>query len=490
MKIPYSSIREEELSTRIEWFIKLRWLFLLGLFITILVATQIFKVSLPLNKILIVTGVLFVYNSVFYFSRRFPRGGMEIKPGRMRVETNLQMALDLVALSFLIHFSGGVENPFIYFYLFHAIIGSILLSRTDVSLQSLGAFVLFVTFVALEYFDIIPHYHLEGFASMDFHRDLLSVSVKCLGLLTTILITIYMSSSIVKGLRDREKELFLTRNILDEKSRNLEEANLKLTENQKQLVQAEKLASLGGLVSGIAHEINNPTQFILGNMRIIKESFKDILPILDRHVESNPDLTLARLKYPFFREQSQTLLDDMTKGAERIRNITADLKTFARRDESRPNEEIDLNEVVRASLRLAYNKVKHYKIEENMDPELPKLWGSESKLEQVIIATLINAAEALNTCCPDGTIKITTQTEDNGKSIKLSISDNGPGMTEETKNRIFDPFFTTKQRTGGTGLGLSVIYGIIEEHGGQIDVMCQLGKGTTFTYYLPVKRNI
>ncbi len=485
--MPYRSLREEELFIRIEWFIKLRWVFVIGLAFTIFVATQIFNVDLPLSKILTILVVVVVYNTALYLFHRFSGQRLVDDPRRMRIETNLQIGLDLLALTFLIHFSGGVENPFIFFYLFHAIMGSILLSRTDVWVQGFAVSTLFIIFIALEYFEIIAHYHLEGFFPKDLHQDFLYVSVVCMVLLGTVFTTIYMSSTIVQGLRAREEELFLTRNILQKRSEDLEDANLQLKEKQKQLVQSEKLASLGRLVSGIAHEINNPIQFIQGNMQILREASQDILPIIDKHAESHPDLTLARLNYPFFRKNAPVLLDDMSKGAERIRNIVADLKAFARRDEGGMDDEVDLNEVIQVSKRLVYNKIKHYRINEDLYPELPKLQGSGSKLEQVVVATLINSVEALDNRS-DGTIKITTRTEDDGKSISLSISDNGPGMSEEIKDRIFDPFFTTKQSTGGTGLGLSVIYGIIEEHGGHIDVETRVGKGTTFTYHLPVNR--
>jgi len=108
-------------------------------------------------------------------------------------------------------------------------------------------------------------------------------------------------------------------------------------------------------------------------------------------------------------------------------------------------------------------------------------------MEQVVVNTLINAAEALEDR-PDACIRIATRLENDGRQVRLSISDNGPGMTDEVKDRLFDPFFTTKQRTGGTGLGMSITYGIIEEHGGSIEVETRLGEGTTFHYILPVAR--
>jgi len=262
-----------------------------------------------------------------------------------------------------------------------------------------------------------------------------------------------------------------------------------LQEKQSQLVQSEKLVSLGQLSAGVAHEINNPIQFIQGNMRILSESMETILPILDNHASEYGDFRIARLNYPFFRQHVTTLLTDMTSGAVRIAAIVRDLKKFARMDEGRLDEMVDLNEVVQASMRLVHNKIKRYQIVEDLDSHLPAIPGSASKLEQVVVANLINAAEALGDN-PDGKITVRTRREDDEMSVCMSVSDNGPGMSEEVKQRIFDPFFSTKDRTVGTGLGLSVTYGIIQEHGGRIEVESEKWKGTTFAYHLPRHRGV
>jgi two-component system NtrC family sensor kinase len=245
---------------------------------------------------------------------------------------------------------------------------------------------------------------------------------------------------------------------------------------------------MGQLVSGIAHEINNPVQFIQGNMQILREAIGDILPVLDAKEEEGRGMKIARLPYPFFRKQVQVLLKDMADGAGRIGNIVRDLKTFARRDEGRLDETVDMNRVVEAATRLVHNKIKRFRLEQNLEEDLPALKGSLVQLEQVVVNTLINAAEALEDR-PDACIRIATRRENGDRQIRVSISDNGPGMTDEVKDRLFDPFFTTKQRIGGTGLGMSITYGIIEEHGGSIEVDTSPGQGTTFHYIMPVARS-
>ncbi|MEP0813481.1 MAG: GHKL domain-containing protein [bacterium] len=253
---------------------------------------------------------------------------------------------------------------------------------------------------------------------------------------------------------------------------------------ETQLQQADKLASLGQLVSGVGHEINNPNQFIRGNIKIIEQALKDILPIVDAHYEKNPDLKIARLKYPFFREHIMTLVSDMAHGSERIKGIVEGLKGFARRDEGLLIDMVDVNTVIDASARLVHTQVhKFADIELDLAPELPVLTGNAQKLEQVMINLIMNAAQAM----PDdrrGVIRVSTRAE--GGNVVIKVADNGKGMSERTLKNIFDPFFTTRRAKGGTGLGLPIVFRIVEEHGGTINVASKVDEGTTFTVTLPV----
>jgi len=486
--LPDRSLREEELLVRVGWIVKVRWLFLAVLAVTIVTGRYAFGIRFPVGRVLLVWAVILLYNLGFELYYRFRKTESAPDLTVSRIETYLQIGMDLLALTFLIHFTGGAENPFISFYLFHAILASMLLPRAEAWLLGLVSYCMFLSVVALEYLEIVPHYQLEGLFLHSRHGNLLFLSVVSLGLLITLVITIYLSCTIVGSLRLREKKLVLTRNMLEKKSGELTEANAKLVERQKQLVQAEKLASMGQLVSGIAHEINNPVQFIQGNMQILREAIRDILPILDAKAKEDRGMKIARLPYPFFREQVQVLLKDMADGAGRIGNIVRDLKTFARRDEGRLDEKVDVNRVVEAATRLVHNKIKRFRLEQSLAEGLPALKGSLVQLEQVVVNTLINAAESLEER-PDACIRIATRLENAGRQVRVSIADNGPGMTDEVKHRLFDPFFTTKQRIGGTGLGMSITYGIIEEHGGSIEVDTRLGEGTTFHYLLPVSRS-
>ncbi len=252
---------------------------------------------------------------------------------------------------------------------------------------------------------------------------------------------------------------------------------------EQQLQQADKLASLGQLVSGIGHEINNPNQFIRGNVKIIQQALEDMLPIVDEHFKTHPDMRIARLQYDFFRSHIMVLVNDMANGSERIKRIVEGLKRFARRDEGLLIDAVDVNTVIDESARLVHNQVHKYAdIELNLAPDLPTITGNAQKIEQVLINLVINASQAMS---EDRSGIITLSTHADGEYVTIVVEDNGTGMSDRTMNSIFDPFFTTKRAKGGTGLGLSIAYRIVEEHGGAMSVSSKLGVGTTFTIKIP-----
>jgi signal transduction histidine kinase len=253
---------------------------------------------------------------------------------------------------------------------------------------------------------------------------------------------------------------------------------------EQQLQQADKLASLGQLVSGIGHEINNPNQFIRGNIKIVQQALEGLLPIVDDYYKTHPDLKIARLNYEFFRQHIMVLVDDMSNGSERIKRIVESLKGFARKDEGLLVDRVDINNVIEESSRLVHSQVhKFADISLDLGNDIPVFRGNAQKLEQVLINLMINASQAM----PDdtrGEIQINSRRD--GEWAEIEVVDNGSGMGEATVRNIFDPFFTTKRARGGTGLGLSIAFRIMEEHGGQISVNSTLGQGTTFTIRLPL----
>ncbi len=256
---------------------------------------------------------------------------------------------------------------------------------------------------------------------------------------------------------------------------------------ESQLLESYKFISLGKLVAGVAHEINNPNTFILGNIKIIQEALNDILPILDDEFKKNENLKIARLNYEIFKENIPTLIDDMYNGSVKIKKIVEELRNFAKKGDETLSDYVNINDIIADSLRLVKKQIKEdIKVKLNLQQDIPEFIGNISKLEQVMINLVVNASQAINSI--EGEIIIITEFDSIAKKILVIVQDNGKGMDEMTKKNIFDPFFTTKRNEGGIGLGLSISYRIIKDHNGLIEVDSHLGKGTRFIIKIPVNK--
>lgn len=266
--------------------------------------------------------------------------------------------------------------------------------------------------------------------------------------------------------------------------------NLRTT--QSQLVASEKMASLGQLTAGVAHEINNPINFINGNIPPLKRDFQDILQIIEMYYKTIVQNKLKdyfkeaeelkeELEYDYLVEEIENLIKGIEEGANRTTAIVKGLRNFSRLDEDEMKR-ANMNEGINSTLLILRNKLKSG-IEVSKDlGDIPDITCYPGKINQVFMNILNNAADAIDS---DGKISIKTYKKD--KHVYISIKDNGKGMNEDTKSRIFEPFFTTKDVGKGTGLGLSISYGIIEKHNGEIQVESEPGKGTEFIIKLPVE---
>lgn len=266
--------------------------------------------------------------------------------------------------------------------------------------------------------------------------------------------------------------------------------NLKIA--QSQLLQQDKMASIGQLAAGVAHEINNPMGFIISNLGSLGRYVEKLSAYLDSNeklfVGSDPAmlelLVEERKKYKIdrIRQDLPELIAESLEGSERVRKIVQDLKSFSRVDSS-SGEFNDINEGLESTISIAWNELK-YKATVTRDyGQLPKVWCNMGQLNQVFLNLLVNAAHAIE---GQGEIRITTSVED--EVVRIAISDSGGGIPPENIKRIFDPFFTTKEVGKGTGLGLAIAYDIVvNKHDGQIKVESEIGKGSTFTITLPIK---
>jgi len=253
---------------------------------------------------------------------------------------------------------------------------------------------------------------------------------------------------------------------------------------QEQLVQADKMASLGILVSGVAHEINNPNNFIILNSDNLRDVWKDLQPRLDRQRDEHGDFQVAGLPYGEVREEMARLIDGIGDGAKRIRAIVQGLKDFARQEPGDLEQLVDVNEVLRAATLILSNLIRKStdRFVYDLRPDIPKVKGNFQKIEQVMINLITNACQALTARAQT----ITAVTRASGGCVSTVIRDEGVGILAENMKHIMDPFFTTKRDCGGTGLGLSISYSIVKEHGGDLRIESTPGKGTVVEAVFPV----
>ena len=257
---------------------------------------------------------------------------------------------------------------------------------------------------------------------------------------------------------------------------------------QQQLIQADKMASLGILVSGVAHEINNPNNFIMLNGEILSMAWQNVMPILQKYYEENGDFLLAGMPYTRAHEKIDQLISGISEGATRIGKIVEALGGFARQDAGDLDQTVDPNAVVESAMVIVNNLIKksthHPSVE--LEENLPQIRGNPQQLEQVIINLITNSCQALES--PQKSLFVSTSYNETSDLITIRVRDEGEGIPPENLNHIIEPFFTTKRDTGGTGLGLSVSYNIVKNHGGHLHFTSRFGKGTTATVMLPVSR--
>jgi len=257
-----------------------------------------------------------------------------------------------------------------------------------------------------------------------------------------------------------------------------------LEQMKNELIQADKMISLGILVSGVAHEINNPNHLIMSNTPLLIEAWKSSVPLLDRYYRENGDFSLGGLPYTRIREEVPQLFEGIIEGSVRIHRIVKDLKDYARREEVDMDQAVDLNHVIKNAVRLTRNlidgKTDHFNLV--YGTSLPVVRGNRQKLEQVIINLIQNACQAISD--REQGLEIATFLEPARNCLCVRVRDQGHGIPENLLTRIMDPFFTTSQRQGGTGLGLAVCLNIVTTHGGKIEVTSKPGQGSVFTVSL------
>ncbi len=286
--------------------------------------------------------------------------------------------------------------------------------------------------------------------------------------------------------------------LLDDKSRELY-ANVvelratveTLKKTQAQLIQSEKMASLGQLAAGVAHEINNPVGFSLSNITTLKDYF-DALITMDDAITKEGQSDIERVSaykkhreehdFEFIRDDTPELLEDTINGLGRVKDIVANLRKLSHQG-SEEFEPCDINECIQDCLKATDNELKYKMTVDLQLGDCPMIQGQAAEINQIFINLFVNANQA---CEPHGTLTIKSYTHQ--KNVVVEVSDDGVGIPQNRINKIFDPFHTSKPVGVGTGLGLSISHGIMEKHAGSIDVHSTEGVGTTFTLLFPQKQ--
>jgi signal transduction histidine kinase len=272
------------------------------------------------------------------------------------------------------------------------------------------------------------------------------------------------------------------------------ELNDKLRMAQEHLMQSDKLASIGQLAAGVAHEINNPIGYIFSNFGTLHGYLDNLFEMLaayeraEAHAPAPVAAELAalrqRIDLDFLRADIASLMEESKEGIVRVRHIVQDLKDFSRTDADQEWVWANLHHGIDSTLNIVVNEVKYHADIVKEYGDIPDIECRPSQINQVIMNLVVNAAHAMQA----GRGVITVRTGTAGESVWIEVADTGCGIAPEHLSRIFDPFFTTKPVGKGTGLGLSLAYGIVQKHGGQIGVVSQPGAGTTFRVELPVRQ--
>lgn len=440
--MPALSLSTDGLVERIYWLIRLRWIAIAGVVLTVLFTRQFLYLPIPFLPVYSIVIFLAIYNSAFlFYLNRANKESVSFPKKAVRI-ANAQISLDLLNLASLIHFSGGIENPFIFYFIFHMIISSILLSRGAAFLQATFAVLLFLLLVTGEYSGVITHYCLGELFVSSQHYNLVYIAGIFFVFMTTLYIAVYMTSSISKKLRQREDSLEEANELLRQNDRIKSEYVLRVTHDIK-----EHLSAIQSCIDPVSE----------GIIGALNEKQKDLLIRANKRIE----------KLTFFIKALLEITN--IKLSKQIEMNYFSLKTS-----------------IDNALILVAPKAEHKNIRISSQIEISSdtLKGAQIYIEETIANLLINAVKYT----PSGG-KVALSVKDKGDLVEILISDTGIGIPEDDLPKIFEEFYRAKNarqiEKDGTGLGLSIAKQVIDRHNGNIWVESKLDKGSTFHIELP-----
>ncbi|MEN6576080.1 MAG: HAMP domain-containing sensor histidine kinase [Phycisphaerales bacterium] len=438
-------LKSTSLVQRAHWLIRLRWVAIVALGCATFGASEFMGVSLPSGVLYGISAVLLVYNlALRQVLVYWTRAGQESSEARVGGVLTFQISADLFILTMILHFSGGVENPFLLFFAFHMIIASILRSKRQSYLQATLAVTLFGGLVVLEAAGGIAHYSLEGFAGHQLYRDWTYVFGTLFVFTVTLYVIVYMTTSISEQLRRRQEDLEKANAQLQEKDQVKNEYVLRVTHDIKGHLAA--VLSCLDLVHG---EILGP----------LNEKQKDFVGRAHRRTTSCLEFARALLKLTRMK-------------------LTGRLEI----------EQFSLKKVILNVLALVQNKAqsKSISLSHQIDPGIDKIWGEAVLVEETIANILFNAVKYT----PDGG-KVSLEARPEGNLVWIRVTDTGIGVPDGDSSRIFEEFYRAENaretERDGTGLGLAFARQVVERHGGRIWVEGNPGGGSIFTFTLPLR---
>jgi signal transduction histidine kinase len=444
------------LKERIEWLIQVRWYFAIGLLALISVANVLIPATLPMPVLLGITAGIAAYNCLFlWYARRLEHSDPPAPERRYWRFTHAQIVLDLLVLTAVLHYTGGVENPFYLFYIFHITTASILLRRRYSFFYAALATALYSALVLAEYFQVIPHIHLAGFVSPQRFQRGIYVGAVLLSFGLTLLFSAYLASAIANTLRRREKELLESNLSCEVRAGELASLNARLADVDKARSQFIRI---------VTHELRAPVAAIQSYLRLILEGY--VPP-----------------------EKQREIIEKSERRALEQLALISDLLDLARlqdkHDAQRP-EPVDLAQVLRgvADLMQARAEDKDVFFSVEIQPELPQVRANPEHIKQLWTNLISNGIKYTE---PGGIVVVSLN--ENPNYVVGVVRDTGIGMTPEQQAHLFEEFFRTEEAKAmerqGTGLGLSIVKRIVESYGGKIWVESEKGKGSKFTFALP-----
>ena len=437
---------EKELVESLSRFINLRWIMVIGIFVTSKFAKFGLGIDLPIIPIFIVTFCILIFNLICLYLQKHVKSYESF--------ANLQISVDWIALVFLVHYTGGIESPVIFYFIFHVIISAILLSEKKCYLQTSFALILIISLSILEYFHVIPHVHIkELFPNPVYDNGLYLLSIIFFSV-TSLYISAYLATSVNNRLRKRENEIVTLKNDITDAYNKLEAIDREKSE----------------FTYKVTHELRSPLSAIQSLLKSIEEGYAGEIS------EKARDLVIRSEKRTSFLITLVNGLLDLIAG-KIGKPKEGDIKL------------IDINIAVKNTLHLMQEKTKakNLKIIIKTTPE-PSYLNIVPDDFDIILTNLID--NSVKYTEQEGTISINSTITD--KEVKLEISDTGIGITTEDLNKIFNEFYRSKNakvaELRGTGLGMSIVKNLIKQYGGSIDVQSQIEKGTTVTISFPIDK--